>query len=109
VAQAVESLEEAPAACGEEQAIGASVLQIMPTLKQAMLDQAVEEAHQRDRLQLQHVSEIDLGQALVLAQPEQHDPLRAGRPALLGAVVDVVAQQSRTLHKLCNQLPFQVE
>ena len=46
--------------------------------------------------------QIDLGQALLLAQAEQHNPLRAGRAAGFGAVVDIVTQQPRTFDQLHN-------
>ena len=109
IAQAVEIVDELLALRGQEQAVGATVLRIVPPFEQTMLDQAVEQPHQRDRLQLEHVGEIDLGQALVLPQSKQHDPLGAGGPSLLGAVIDIIAQQPRTLYELCNELPFQVE
>src|ERR1700761_1673766 len=109
IAQAVEFVDQLPPFRCQEQAVGAAVFRIVPPLQQAALDQAIEQPHQRDRLQLQHVGEVDLGQALILTQPKQYDPLRASRPALLGAVVDVVAQQSRTLYELCNELPLKVE
>ena len=109
IAQAVEIVDKLPAARGQKQPVGAAILRIVPPLEQAMLDQPVEQPHQRDRLQFEHVGEIDLGQALLLAQAKQHDPLRARGAAALGAVIDVVAQQPRTLHELRNQLAFQVE
>ena len=58
---------------------------------------------------LGHVGEVDLRQALLLAQAEQHDPLRARGAAALGAVIDEVAQQPRTFYELRNQLAFQIE
>ena len=85
-------------------------LRIVPPLEQAVLDQAIEQPHQRDRLQFEHVGQIDLRQALpARRKPEQHDPLRARRTAALGAMIDVVAQQPRAFDKLRNQLAFQIE
>jgi hypothetical protein len=74
-----------------------------------MFDQAIEQPHQRDRLQLEHVGEIDLRQAFLLTQAKQHDPLRARGAAAFGAVVDEVSQQSRTLHELRDELALQVQ
>jgi DNA polymerase-1 len=73
------------------------------------IDQTIEQAYQRDRLQLEHLGQIDLGQALLLPQTEQHNPLRAGGAPALGAVIDIVAQQARAFDKLRNELAFQVE
>ena len=80
----------------------------MPALQQAVLDQAIEQPHQRDRLQFKHIRQIDLRQPFLFPQPEQHDPLRARGAAALGAMIDVVAQQPRAFDKLRNQLAFQV-
>jgi hypothetical protein len=74
----------------------------MPALQQTVLDQTVEQPHQRDRLQLEHVCEIDLGQALLLAQPKKHDPLRARSASLLGSVIDIIAQEPGALVELRN-------
>src|SRR5262249_376196 len=101
--------DELFAAGREKQPIGPTVLRIVPALEQAMLDEPVEQPHQRDRLQLQYVGEVDLRQTLLLAQAKQHDPLRARVAACLGAVVDKVAQQPRSLYELCNQLAFQID
>ena len=74
-----------------------------------MLDQPIQQAHQRDRLQFKHFGQIDLRQTLLLPQPEQHDPLRTRGAAPLGALVDVVAQQARAFDQLDNELAFQIE
>ena len=107
VAQTVEIVDQLAAAWGEKQPVGAAVPGVVPPLQQAMLDQAIEQAHQRDRLQLQHIGKIDLRQSFLLPQSEQYDPLRARGAAALGAVVDVVAQQARAFDELRNQLAFQ--
>src|SRR5689334_7587158 len=109
IAQAVEIVDELPAFRGEKQAVGAAVLRIVTPLEQAMFDEAIEQPHQRDRLQLEHIGEIDLRQALLLAQPKQHDPLRARGAAALGTVRDEVSQQPRTLDDLRNELALQVQ
>ena len=51
---------------GQEQAVGAAVAGIVPALQKSVLDQAIEQPHQRDRLQFQHFRQIDLRQALLL-------------------------------------------
>ena len=80
-----------------------------PNHEQRLFDETIEQPYQRNRLQFEHVGEIDLRQPLLLPEPKQHDPLRAGCAAFFGAVVDVVAQQPRTLDKLRNHTSFQVE
>src|SRR5579859_1839319 len=109
IAKAVEIVDELLAARGQEQAVGAAVLWIVAPLEQALLDQTIEQPHQRDRLQLEHLGKIDLREAFFLAQPKQHDPLRARRAAALGAIVDEVAQEPRALHELRDKLAFQVQ
>ena len=109
VAQTVEIVDQLTAGAGQEQPVGPAVFWIRAPLQQPVLDQAVEQADQRDRLQFQHVGQIDLRQSFLLPQSEQYDPLRAGGAAALGAVVDVVAQQARTFHQLRDELTFQVE
>jgi len=107
--QGIEIVDQLPSARRQEQAIGATVARIWPTLEQAVLDQTIEQAHQRDRLQLELVGQIDLRQPLLRTQPEQHDPLRARRAARLGTMIDVVAQQTRAFDELRNQLTLQIE
>ena len=80
----------------------------MSPLQKAVLDQPIEQAHQRDRLQFKHVGQIDLRQSFLLPQSEQYDPLRARGAAALGTVVDEVAQQARAFDKLCHQLAFAI-
>ena len=109
VAQAVEIVDQLTAGAGQEQPVGPAVFWVRPSLQEAVLDQAVEQADQRDRLQLKDVRQVDLRQSFLLPQSEQYDPLRAGGAAALGAVIDVVAQQARTFDQLRDQLTFQVE
>src|SRR5581483_8034192 len=45
IAQAVEIVDELPAALREEQAVGAAVFRIMPALEQSMFDQTIEQPH----------------------------------------------------------------
>src|SRR5258708_18881647 len=109
VAQAVEIIDELTAARGEKQPVGAPVLRVVAPLEQTVLDQAIEQAHQRDRLQFKHVGQIDLRQSLLLPQSKQYDPLRARGASALGAVIDVVAQEPGALYELRNQLAFRIE
>src|SRR5262245_51075279 len=60
ISQAVEIIDELPAARRQEQAIGTPVLRIVPPFQQTVLDEAIEQPHQRDRLQFENVGEIDL-------------------------------------------------
>src|SRR5246127_4236727 len=50
IAQAVETVDELSAARGQKQPVGAAVLGIVAPLEQPMLDEPVQEPHQRDRL-----------------------------------------------------------
>lgn len=109
VAQTVEIIDKLTAACGEKESIGASIPRVVPPFEKAVLDQTIEQAHQRDRLQFQHIGQIDLGQSFLLPQSKQYDPLRARGAAALGAAVDVIAQQARAFDELRNQLAFQIE
>src|SRR5689334_18038228 len=109
VTQTVEVVDKLTAAPGQEQAVGATVPGVGPTLQQSVFDQAIEQTHKRNRLQLQHIGKIDLRKPLLLPKAKQHDPLRARRAAPLGAVVDVIAQQPRTLDELGDQPAFQIE
>ena len=109
VAQTIEIVDKLAAGTGQEELVGATILGIVPALQKTVLDQTIEQAHQRDRLQFKHVGQIDLRQPLVLPQPEQYDPLRSRRASALGAVVDVIAQQARAFDELRDQLAFQIE
>jgi hypothetical protein len=60
VAQAIEIVDELTAGICQKETVGAAILRIMPSLQKAMLDQTIEQAHQRDRLQLKYVGQIDL-------------------------------------------------
>gem|GEM_PF-6662302 len=109
VAKAVEIVDELAPPRREEQPVGAAVLGIMSSLEQTMFDKTIEQSHQGDRLQLEHICEIDLRQSFLSPQSKQHDPLRARRAAGFRAMIDIVAQQSRAFRKLHNKLPFQFE
>src|SRR5207248_6046979 len=65
VAQAIEVVDKLASARGEKQPVGAPVPGVVAPLEQAVLDQTVEQPHQRDRLQFKHVSQIDLGQSFL--------------------------------------------
>ncbi|GCC42935.1 hypothetical protein chiPu_0027211, partial [Chiloscyllium punctatum] len=109
VAQTVEIVDQAAPGPGQEQAIGAAIPGVGAAFEQAVLDQAVKQPHQRDRLQFEDVGEIDLGKPLLLAQPEQNDPLGTRGPSRLGAMIDIVAQQPRALDELRDELAFEIE
>jgi DNA-binding MarR family transcriptional regulator len=76
----------------------------VPSLEKTVLDQTIEQAHQRDRLQFKYIGEIDLRQSFLLPQSEQYDPLRARGAAALGAVVDVIELQPISLVRLLDRL-----
>jgi len=108
-ANRVELIDKLTATRREKQSVGASILGVVPSLEKTVLDQSIEQAHQRDRLQFKHIRQIDLRQSFLLPQSEQYDPLRARGAAALGAVIDIIAQQARAFDELRNQLAFQVE
>ena len=109
VAQAVEIIDKLTAARCEKQSVSASIPGVVPSFEKTVLDQTIEQAHKRDRLQFKYIREIDLRQSFLLPQSEQYDPLRARGAAALGAVVDVIAQQARAIDELRNQLALQIE
>src|SRR5882724_11398558 len=84
-AQTVEIINQLTASRREKQPVGTTVLRVIPPFKKAVLDQTIEQAHQRDRLQFQHVGQIDLRQSLLLPQSKQYNPLRARGATALGA------------------------
>ncbi len=45
---------------GEKQAIGPPIPWVMPPFNEAMFNQPVEQAYQRNRLQFEHIGQIDL-------------------------------------------------
>src|SRR6201992_2589611 len=55
VAQAVEIVDELAASIGQEQTVCATILGVMTTLDQTVLEQPVKQPHQRDRLQLKPI------------------------------------------------------
>src|ERR1700704_4549181 len=98
--------EAIAAGTGQEQSVGGAVLRIGSAFQQSVFDQTIKQPHQRDRLQFENFGKIDLRQAFLLAKPKQHDPLRPRRASRFGAVIDIVAQEARTLDKLRDQLAF---
>jgi hypothetical protein len=73
-------------------------------LDQAVLAQAVDQPHQRDRLDLEGVGHLGLGHALLPLQPCQHAPLGAGHAMLAGALVDVGPHRARHVGELEEDL-----
>src|SRR4051812_20270652 len=86
VAQAVQVVDETAASLGQEQSVRAAISGVVTSLEQALLHQAVEQPHERDRLQFEYFSEIDLRQSLLRAQSKQYHPLRARGATLLGTL-----------------------
>jgi hypothetical protein len=94
IAQGIEIVDQLSAACREKKPVGTPILRVVPPLQKAVLDQTIEQAHQRDRLEFKYVGQIDLRQPLLLPQSIQNDPLRARRTAAFGAMLDIIAQQA---------------
>ncbi|CCE06680.1 hypothetical protein BRAS3843_1780051 [Bradyrhizobium sp. STM 3843] len=109
VPEIVEIIDEPASRVRQVQPVGAAVLGIVPALEQALLNQPVQQPHQRDRLQFQHFREIDLRKSLLRAQPKQHNPLRACGAARFGTMINIVAQDARAFDKLGDQLPPEVQ
>ena len=59
-AQAIEIIGKLTAGRREKQAVGPAIPGVVPALDQAVLDQPIEQTYQRDRLQLEHLGQIDL-------------------------------------------------
>src|SRR3982074_2204680 len=70
VAQTVEIVDKLPAARGKEQPVGASIPGVVPPLEKSVLDQTIEQAYQGDRLQFQHVGQVDLRSYFLPPQAE---------------------------------------
>src|SRR6266566_2897294 len=60
VTQTVEVIDKLATAFRQKESIGASIPWIVPSLEKAVLDQSIEQAYQRDRLQFKHIGQIDL-------------------------------------------------
>ncbi len=102
VAQTIKIIGQLSPICGEKQAVSPPIPGVAAALNKTVLDQPVKQTNQRDRLQLEHIGQVHLGKPLLLAQPEQDNPLRTRRATALGAVIDIVAQKARTFDELRN-------
>ena len=89
-----EPLEQRPRRRRQKQALGAAVAGIGPALDQAAVAELVEQAGERDRLQVEHVGEFGLVEALGTLEPDQHGPLRPGDAELRRLVVGIGPQQT---------------
>ena len=102
-----EPLEQRPCRRREKQAFRPAVAGIGPALDQAAVAKLVEEACERNRLQVEHVGEFGLVQALGTLQPYQHGPLRPGDAELRRLVVGIGPQQ--TGYIIENEAEFAID
>src|SRR5215469_13967983 len=88
-------LEERPRRRCEEEQLGAAVARARAPLDQAVVAQAVEEARQRDRLQIEHLGKLALLEALKPVEPREHRPFGTGHPERGCLLVRVSAEKAR--------------
>src|SRR6185503_14680770 len=93
---------------GQVEAVGAPVARMRAPLDQAVLAQAIDQAHQRDRLDLEALGHLGLGHALLALQPCQHAPLGASHAVLAGALVDVGPHRAGHIGELEQDLATHV-
>ena len=107
LAELGEPLEQRPRRRRQKQAFRPTVAGIGPAFDQAAVAKLVEEARERNRLQVEHVGEFGLVQALGTLQPYQHDPLRPGDAELRRLVVGIGPQQTRYIVE--NEAEFAID
>ena len=79
----------------EKQSFGAAVVRIGSAFDQATLGQLVEQSGQGDGLQVEHLGELGLVEALGAVEPHQNGPLGPGHTKLRRLVVCIGPQQAR--------------
>jgi hypothetical protein len=79
---------------------GATIRGIGHALDEARFLKPVDDARERDRLDIEHVRKLDLPKARLPVQPEQHLPLRARNPEPDRPPVEGLAQGMRRLTDL---------
>ena len=99
-----QQLQRRPALGRQIEAVGAPVALMRPPLHQALLAQPVDEAHERDGLNLQGVGQLRLGHALAPLQPEQHAPLRPRHAVTARTLVHEGARGARRIDELEQHL-----
>ena len=88
-------IEQRPGGGGQVETEGPTVAGIGPARHQAGFLQSVDQAGQRDRLDLQAFGERDLIHALLARQVGERLPLGLGQPELLRPAIEVPPQQAR--------------
>ncbi len=83
--------------CGDVQLPRAPVIRIAGALDQTGFFETVDDPAQGDRLEVEHVRELDLPKARRAGQLEQHLPLRARDPQAGGKTIERLAQGVRGL------------
>src|ERR1051325_11724154 len=94
VAERGELLEQRSRGRREEQPLGAAVVRVGPPLDQAIVGEAVEQPRQRDRLQVEHLGELGLLEALEAVEPRQYRPFGPRHAEAARLVVGVGPQQA---------------
>ncbi len=95
VAQLGEPVHQRTRQRGEMQALGPAIGRIEAALDHAVRAQAVDQPRDGNRLQVEHLGQFRLLEALVIFEPGHDGPLGAGDPQPAGPLVRIGAQQAR--------------
>ena len=89
--------DERLCACGDMKPPGASVIGVPTALHEARFFEAVDDSAQCDRLEIEHIRQLDLAKARSAGQLEQHLPLGARDSKAGGKTIKRLAQSVRGL------------
>src|ERR1700730_1151857 len=82
LAERHQTRERRAALVGQIEPVRSPVVGMRPPFHQALLAQAVDEAQQRNRLNLEGLGHLRLGHAFLALEPRQRPPLRTGHAVL---------------------------
>jgi hypothetical protein len=99
-ADALEFVDERLCLCGDVKPPGPAVARVSRALDEPRLLETIDDAAQGDRLELEHVGELDLPKAGFARQLEQHLPLRARDSEPDREAIEGLAQRVRRLADL---------
>ena len=86
--------------CGDVKPPCTAIFRIADSFDETRLFQPVDDPAERDRLQIQHIGELDLPQSRHPRQLEQHFPLGASNPQANSQAVERLTQRVRGLADL---------
>ena len=96
-ADRLELVDERLCLCGDMQPPRPPIVRIAGAFDESRLFEAVDNPAQGDRLEIEHIRQLDLPQAGRAGQLEQHLPLRARNPEPDRQPVERLAQRMRGL------------